>query len=195
MKCEKRNVKIPKEFLDTLKPLYKYPTEVGGGINFDDRGKVKTVHYFSSDSNKKIQFTEIYDVEFHAHPPLGKTKRHLVASRRCSASDIASTFVSGREEIIFSKGYAFIVHIKDRVLFEKTKTDINKRFRGQKFESPYHKYRAFFAEQESVIMSKYADDIKMLNDEWNKELEKYGLEVSRVNPNKIEVSIHGKCKG
>jgi len=194
MKCEKRNVKIQDEFFQSLKPLYKHKTEVGGGINFDKKGNIKTIHYFTSDSDKNIKFDEIYDVEFHAHPPLGKSKRFLLASRRASASDIASTFVSGREEIIFAKGYNFIVRIKNRELFENTKKMINKRLKGKKFESPFYKYKEFFAEQEAIIKEKYRDDIKKLNDAWNKEIEKYGLEVSRIDPKKVEVSIHGACK-
>ena len=193
LKCARRTVKIPRAFLDTLKPLYKHATEVGGGINFDDKGKVKNVYYFTSNSNKKIKFDEMYDVEFHAHPLLGKTQRHLLSARRASASDIASTFVSGREEIIFSKGYTFVVRIKDRALFERTKSNIKKRLKGQQFDTIFFMYRAFFSEQEQSIVNKYYDDVKVLNDEWNKEIEKYGLHVERLDNDKIEMSVHGKC--
>lgn len=194
MKCERRTVKIPMEALDTLKPLYKRKTESGGGMNFDEKGRLKDVHYFFSDSNKKITFKETSDIEFHAHPVLGRGKRLLIAARRASASDIASTFTSGKEEIIFSKGYYFAVRIQNRELFEQTKRMIAKRYKGQKFESIFFRYRAFFTEQEDIIKSKYADDIKQLNDAWNKEIQKYGIEVTRLDPTKVEMNIHGACK-
>lgn len=193
MKCERRKVKIPMAVMDTLKPLYKNTTETGGGFKFDDKGKISNVYYFMSDSNKKIKFDDVYDVEFHAHPLLGKTKRHLLSARRASASDIASTFVSGSEEIVFTKGYTFVVRIKDRFLFERTKANIKKRYKGRHFDSIFFMYRAFFTEQEQEIVNKYHDDVKLLNDEWNKELTKYGIEVARMEKDSIEMTIHGKC--
>ena len=193
MKCERRTVTIPESFLATLKPLYKNKTETGGVMHFDKKGKIIDVHYFSSDSNKKIKFEDIDDVEFHAHPVLGKGKDYLLAARRASASDIASTFVSSAEEIIFTKGYCFAVKIKNRILFEQTKKMIKNRYKGKKFTSIFFMYKEFFVDQENIIKTKNRNDIKKLNDAWNKELEKYGIEVSRLDPKKIEMSVHGAC--
>lgn len=196
MKCGKRKVVIDTPFLRSLVPVTGFENEVGGGINFTGKGKVKDVYYFTSDDEKKIRFDKKFDVEFHTHPR--KSGRPVRIGRRASAADIASFFVSNREEIIFSEMYTFVLTIVDRNLFERTKRLIraDAKKRKKKFNIPFEMYLDFFQRKESEVQAS-SRSTREMNEKWHLHLQQYGVLVKRVSTTSnegIELSIHGRCK-
>lgn len=197
MRCEEKTMKIAPEFIESLKPLAKHDREVGGGFNFNKDGSMRGAKIFESSNKSKnqITFIEKWDVEFHTHYADEKNEEMKSAVRRASSNDIASTFVSAKEEIISTPGYLFMIRIYDRYQFEKTREMIQKKYKkeGKKFKIPFDRYLAFFSEIELAIRRKYSDQ-KDFTRAWNKELEKYGIRIEKLDSKNPEFTMHGKCE-
>jgi hypothetical protein len=191
-------ITINPTIFESIRILGEYEKEVGGGINLDDKKRVKNIVYFPSNSDSRLESDgKRYDIQFHTHPiKKNASPCEIILARIPSDNDIAYTFLTKVEELVITKGYAFAITIEDDDLFEKVRKRVRYEVKkeGKRFNIPYDYYYHYFKQLFNAIRKDaYAntrdDEIacKMIAKTWTKELPKYGIEIQRINFKHVEM--------
>lgn len=178
-------------YAKSIRELCESQTEMGGGILLDKKkSKIVELDIFPSDRRSSITFgTKRYDIEFHTHPIGSGSENDLLLVRMPSFADVASTFTTGKEEIVFTKGYIFTISIYDKNLFEATKRYIRKTLGSGRFDTIYDRNRAYFQKVFENVRKK-SHDLKHISMLWKRTLKKSGVEIKKVNIRDAEFNVY-----
>lgn len=193
MKLTRKKVKIDHTLFGSIKTLSNYKNEIGGGILLDEsRKKIKSITYFPSDSDSKLESDgHYYDIQFHTHPVKeGADVCEILMARIPSPEDIAYTFTTQVTEWILPKGYPFYIEIHDADLFNRTRRGIKEKVKksGKKLEGQYDYYlyyfNSLFNTLRKQIRSEYKNDeegCRALMKSWKSALYEHGIDLKRID--------------
>jgi hypothetical protein len=193
-------ITIPETVLQSVNEMSKHRKEVGGGFILDDRNVVCNVNFFLSTEASRVYFDEKYPVEFHVHPITSRKKVDIMMARIPSASDIASTMTTQKEEIVFTNGYNFKIEIYDKDLFDNYKKSILRMYppvdgkRRDEYEL-FNVYRNYLTDifndiwEDTSGTKIYEKRIERFIGKWKSFLKDAGIRIIRVTGGKVVMNV------
>jgi len=198
----KDRINIPVVYINAIKQLLNDDKEVGGGITLDPSNKrLIKLEIFPSSNKNSIEFKKVYDIEFHTHPSKPNNKIDILVSKIPSPGDIASTFVSKREEFVITRGYIFKIKIQDKDLFLRKRKEI-RDIAEKDFPTIYDLYRDFLSNvferirkiaRKNVKDAEKKGEIEIINEVlrlWKDFLLSYGIYIGKLEKDDVLFNVY-----